>query len=441
MPAYDLGMLGNTLSGGLNYLAGQDAMGNIEQAGQTALDMSAGLGDRAMADSSFKPFTVTSNIANTTTTPEGGINIGLDPQQQSLQNNLFGQAGNLSGQLGGTAGQQQQFQNVGSQALGGASQFLEQSQQYDPSIAGQREAIGGMFGQQLANQGGPANLDALQQQFAGLAGQAGQGLYQDPASREQDIYDRIRATQQPEEERNALALRDSLFAQGRGGVQTSQYGGTPEQLAMAKAQAEAQNSASLSSIQQAQSEQQQQFGQFGALAGQAGSLAGTSAGLGAQSQQQLLQLQGADQQAALQQQALQSGNQQLGAGMFGLGQAALGANAQLQGADLQNMQAMMQAGYAPNQQALAELAASTNIANIAGTGQRTGAELASQLGSQGLQAYMQSLQLGNDARAIQNSEYMQLLSGGESGGLLGALGVGEGETPDWIKAIGDSLGF
>ena len=436
-------LFGNVVSGGLNYLAGQDATGNIAQAGQTALDMSAGLGERAITDSAFKPFTVTSNIANTTTTPTGGVNIGLGDQANQLQQSLLGSAGQQAGQLGYTGQQQGQFQNIGQTALGGAQNFLGQSQQYDPSIAGQREAVGGLFGQQLQQGiGAPSNIGDLQQQYAGLAGQAGQGLFQDQGAREQDIYNRIRATQQPEEERNALALRDSLFAQGRGGVQTSQFGGTPEQLAMAKAQAEAQNSASLSSIQQAQSEQQQQFGQFQGLGAQAGALAQTGSGLEAQNLQQLLALQGSDQGAAQAQQSLQAGNQQLGAGLMGIGQQSLGANAQLQGADLANLQSMLQAGYSPNNQALAELGASTNIANIAGTGQRAGAEFAAQSGSQGLQAYMQSLQLGNDARAIQNQEYLQLLSGGEQGGLLGSLGLGaDNATPDWIKAIGDSLGF
>lgn len=81
---------------------------------------------------------------------------------------------------------------------------------------------------------------------------------QDTGAREQDVYDRIRAVQQPEEERQRLALENRLFGQGRSGVTTANYGGTPEQLAMAKAQAEAQNSAALMALQQGQAEQLQQ---------------------------------------------------------------------------------------------------------------------------------------------------------------------------------------
>ena len=76
--------------------------------------------------------------------------------------------------------------------------------------------------------------------------------------REAAVYNRIRATQLPEEERQRLALEERLASQGRLGVQTAMFGGTPEQLALAKAQAEAQNQASLMAIQQAQQERMQQ---------------------------------------------------------------------------------------------------------------------------------------------------------------------------------------
>jgi hypothetical protein len=80
----------------------------------------------------------------------------------------------------------------------------------------------------------------------------------DPATREQEVYDRIRATQVGEEERQRLALEERLASQGRLGVQTAMFGGTPEQLALAKAQESAQNQASLMAMQQAQQERLQQ---------------------------------------------------------------------------------------------------------------------------------------------------------------------------------------
>jgi len=82
-------------------------------------------------------------------------------------------------------------------------------------------------------------------------------VVQDRSAREQEIFDRIRATQEAEEERNRLALEERLFNQGRLGVRTSMFGGTPEQLALAKAEEEARNRASLLAIQQAEREQAQ----------------------------------------------------------------------------------------------------------------------------------------------------------------------------------------
>ena len=78
------------------------------------------------------------------------------------------------------------------------------------------------------------------------------------AQREQAVYDRMRAAMSPEEERQRLALEQRMAAQGRSGVRTAQFGGTPEQLTLAKAQEEARNSAMLSAMQFAGQEQQRQ---------------------------------------------------------------------------------------------------------------------------------------------------------------------------------------
>jgi len=94
-----------------------------------------------------------------------------------------------------------------------------------------------------------------------LFGQAGQFLGQagmPTAGREADVYGRIRATQIPEEERQRLALEERLAQQGRLGVRTGMFGGTPEAFAMEQAQAEARNRAALMALQQAQAEQLQQ---------------------------------------------------------------------------------------------------------------------------------------------------------------------------------------
>jgi len=77
------------------------------------------------------------------------------------------------------------------------------------------------------------------------------------AGNQQEIYDAIRAMQLPEEGRNQAAMQRQLTAQGRQGISTNDYGGTPEQLAMAKAQAEAQNSAAYEAYNFGQQKQMQ----------------------------------------------------------------------------------------------------------------------------------------------------------------------------------------
>jgi hypothetical protein len=78
------------------------------------------------------------------------------------------------------------------------------------------------------------------------------------AQREQQVYDRMLTAMSPEQERQRLALEQRMASQGRLGVSTAQFGGTPEQLAMAKAQSEAQNQAMLNAMQFAGQEQQRQ---------------------------------------------------------------------------------------------------------------------------------------------------------------------------------------
>jgi hypothetical protein len=102
---------------------------------------------------------------------------------------------------------------------------------------------------------------AMQQQLFGGAGDFFGQAQMPTATREQAIFERMRAAQRPEEERQRLALEERLAAQGRLGVSSAAYGGaTPEMLAMATAQEEARNRAMLTAMQQAQAEQAQQAG-------------------------------------------------------------------------------------------------------------------------------------------------------------------------------------
>jgi hypothetical protein len=129
--------------------------------------------------------------------------------------------------------------------------------------------VGATLGQDIS---GAPQTDAL----LNRAGQASEQFIDEARvgtqAREQAIFDRIRAAQMPEEERQRLMLEERLANQGRLGVTTNLFGGTPEQLALSKAQAEARNTAMLQAMQQAQAERAQ-AGALGAkFAGTTGAL-------------------------------------------------------------------------------------------------------------------------------------------------------------------------
>lgn len=115
---------------------------------------------------------------------------------------------------------------------------------------------------QAGPQGLNLNLAPQQQAMMSQLGQGAQGFFSQAmaptAAREQEVYDRLRALQAPGEQRDQLALEERLANQGRLGVRTAMYGGTPEQLAQSQAQAEAQNQAALMAMQQGQAQQAQQ---------------------------------------------------------------------------------------------------------------------------------------------------------------------------------------
>lgn len=190
-----LGFLNNStvnqaLRTGGEYFLGREAIGDVQALGREAQERATALAEQGRAGAEFKPYTVTSGLANIATTPEGGFGINLSPEQQALQAQLQGQAAGLFGQVG-----------------------------------------------------------------------------QDPAAQQAAIFEQIRATQRPEEERQRLALEERMLSQGRLGLSSAAYGGaSPELLAQETARQEAMARANVGARQQALAEQQQ------ALAGATGLL-------------------------------------------------------------------------------------------------------------------------------------------------------------------------
>ena len=200
---------------------------------------------------------------------------------------------------------------VNGQRIPGAMEVAERGQresQFRPFTV--TSTTGGQLGTRVTPSGAIETTmglspqeQALQQQLLGGAGGFFGQAVQPTQAREQAIFERMRAAQRPEEERQRLALEERLAGQGRLGVNSAAYGGaTPEMLAMATAQEEARNRSMLGAMQQAQAEQMQQAG-----------LGQQFLGAGYVPQAQLL----AAAQPGIQQQQLAQQAQQFGTGLFG----------------------------------------------------------------------------------------------------------------------------
>ena len=389
----------------------------------------------------------------------GQAPFGL-PQQQQAAEQAFG----LGGQFMGAAAQQPADINLlRGQFAGQVGGML--GQQPSPAI--------GQFGQQALGMGAaglgaqaPADVEALRGQYGALASQAAMDVLSPTAAREASVFERIRATQRPEEERQRLALEERLAQQGRLGVRTAMYGGTPEQLAMAKAQEEAQDRASLAAIQQAQAERQQALGTAQTLGGMFGQQAGLSSqlqsaaqqraaqlsqlGLNAQQIESQLQSEGLGrattaagqaaqmaqvagglqaQQAGLgqqyatlgsslaaQRQALDTARQQQMLQMLTGGQGLVSGGQALEAAEQQMGIQALQAGYAPQAALLSALSPALNIASMSDVARR-------QQGEFGLETQMANINAELARRAGLASLYGGMFSGamGLGSSLLGGV--------------------
>jgi hypothetical protein len=169
------------IAGGLDLFNQGQAATETRKLGQDSFDAAQLLGDKAVEQSKFRPFTTTSASGTIGSTEDGSLNLQLSPEQQALQQSLTSQAGNM---------------------------------------------------------------------FAKATG--------DTAEREQTIFDRLESIQNPGRERDRLALEERLFNQGREGVATSMFGGTPEGLAMAKAIEESRGQNAINAMDFGQKEQLQQ---------------------------------------------------------------------------------------------------------------------------------------------------------------------------------------
>lgn len=477
------------------------------------------------AGGEFKPYTVTGGAGGASFN-NGQMTLDPNTTQQGLTNQANTMLGGMSTGVAGLG-------NLGSDAFGQANQAM-----YANSGMGASQ-LGGMYGQmgeaQIASAQSPAELQRLQTamttqgltasgqpsegllglqnlsgqadlgaqaqnvqgSFAGIeapnvrtgSGEFGSNLLsqsqqalQGASPTAQGLFEQIRATQQPEEERQRIALENRLAAQGRLGVSTSAYGGTPEQLAMEKAQAEARNNASYQAIQQAdqlatsQQARAAQLGQMGLSAEQVQAQM-DSEGFG--QQMQLGQSRLSEAQA---QESLQSSVQQRQTQLAQLGLSAEQIASQLQSEGLSRQQSSAQlasqiaqtgAGISAQQQQLGqsmlglglqsqELGGQLNMQDLAraqgmfGMGQQSamlpsqlqGAEIANignllQSSNIPYQQQLAAAQMGLGAQQSEADRQMQLTNllanvGLSEAGLMRDLGLGQSTlTQEYIKSLGN----
>lgn len=302
------------LGGGLLTKEAYDRLSNIgEQAKREAM----GLAERGQMESEFRPFTVT--------TPTGAMftaRMGGQPARQltPLPDMPIGMVENIIDQPTGVLPPgmtEREFL-----ARGGLVPYVNPDDMSNrpvdivrmdgtpltPQPPIERRLTGALptqptaDGLQIGMELSPEER-ALQQQLIGGAGTFFGQAAQPTVDREQAIFERMRAAQRPEEERQRLALEERLAAQGRLGASSAAYGGaTPELLALSAAEREARDRSMLTAMQQAQAEQAQQA-----------ALGGQFLGAGYLPQQQLV----AALQPGLIQQELAQQAQQFGTGLFG----------------------------------------------------------------------------------------------------------------------------
>jgi hypothetical protein len=382
-----LSVLGGLATGGLTGAASgagvNDAVARLQALGQSGMTDYTNLAKTATEGINFTPYTLTSALGTTKQTAPGVISQELTPQQQANVN----------------AAQQQQASLYGAAVpdTSGISQgaFTGAQSQLGQVGAGQEDLAALRAGYGTAAQG-----------MTGMLGGSTTGMAD-------QLFQQQQAMRSPVQQRQQLELENRLRAQGRLGTSTAAYGGTPEQLAMAKAVQEQQSADAFNSMTQA--EQMATSQQARAL------------GLGS-----------ATSTLAQAQQALRQGDIANAQGLFNIGSAAAQLPQQMQG------QNIAQAGQLQSQ-ALAPAAAQLQQAQLAGTmgqqraqtGYQAGGLFASTAGA-GLQ---ERLTAESAAAALRGKQYTSALGalankGGQSGTNANTI---QKAMDAGIKKVGDEL--
>lgn len=196
-------------AGATNFMT-NEAIHAAEDAGSDALLNSQNIATGLQEQSAFTPYSVTSGSGTVDTLAAdgkfSGLNLNLPPELQALMAQMQGAAGDATGR---------------------------------------------------------ANVDTFAQTMQQMTDA---GLTMDGRS-EAEIFQMLNAVQSPAQERERLALEERLFNQGRSGVRTDMFGGSPEEFAIAKAREEQRGQTAVDAFNLAGSEEQRRFNQFQGLFG------------------------------------------------------------------------------------------------------------------------------------------------------------------------------
>jgi len=236
----------DNLSGLVSLGVGNAAINRLENLGDDAVSRGNELLTDLTATGKFNPFTVTAGPGQVKFDKFGGANYSTDGSMRDFQTNLTDTAGAAYNAI---------FNPVVDPVTGEVT--IDQR--------GTRQNLINMITGATDATGSPLNLNAdgraiseRDQLVSEMVG-ANTSLT-DPftaagrKTREQDIFDRLQALREPQNEEARVNLDQQLFNQGRGGLRTAQYGGSPEELALQKAIQSQRSADAVTAIEQGRAE-------------------------------------------------------------------------------------------------------------------------------------------------------------------------------------------
>jgi hypothetical protein len=373
--------------GGLGAIYGFDkGIKDVQDVGTDALKRAELGATDVETQTQFKPFTVTSGVGGGAFDAQGNLGLTTTPEQQAIQAKLQGFGSGVFDFLDDPVQREQEQTN------------LIKMLTTNGAVTTPESTMLNKFGTQAFDfLGDPVQRE--QEQSSLIRMLTGGGT--DRGTREAEIMSRLQATQAPEQERARLGLEQRLANQGRLGVQTSMFGGTPEALALEKAIAEQQAGFGVSAMEQARAEQAQQSeqtlqglqefrGRMG-LGGELG-LGSLDAALASQGQRSTQTLQG-----------LQEFRGRMGLG----GQLGLDA---------------LSSSYQPLEALLATMTPALQGADLGAAGQRQGAQLGTSLLEAGLSQKTAAEAVAGNLRQQQIQAISNLLGGQQANSVTGQTG-------------------